>query len=449
MDFNIEKGDKKRVVIVGGGFGGLEVAKNLRKSGMQIVLIDKHNYHQFQPLIYQVASAGMEPSSISFPFRRIFQKYKDFYFRLAQVTGIDSANKKVITNIGSLSYDYLVLAAGATTNYYGNKNIQKMSMPMKSLSEATGIRNTILSNIERAITTEDPVLRQELLNIVVVGGGATGVELAGVLSEMKNTIIPRDYPELDSSLVNVYLIQGENKLLSAMAPESSKSAIEFLHKMGVNVILSKLVTDYKDNKVILNDGSSIATRSLVWVSGIIGVALDGLDRDKYGRGRRILVDGNNKVVGLEGVYAIGDQCIMPNVDKAYPNGHPQLAQVSIQQGKLLAKNILKLEKGKKLKSFKYNNLGSMATIGRNKAVAEFTLFKTQGFFAWLLWLVVHLRSILGIRNRIVVLLNWLWNYVNYNQSLRLIFRSGADKTEENMVIEQTQKNEENNIEQKQ
>lgn len=449
MDFNIEKGDKKRVVIVGGGFGGLEVAKNLRKSGMQIVLIDKHNYHQFQPLIYQVASAGMEPSSISFPFRRIFQKYKDFYFRLAQVTGIDSANKKVITNIGSLSYDYLVLAAGATTNYYGNKNIQKMSMPMKSLSEATGIRNTILSNIERAITTEDPVLRQELLNIVVVGGGATGVELAGVLSEMKNTIIPRDYPELDSSLVNVYLIQGENKLLSAMASESSKSAIEFLHKMGVNVILSKLVTDYKDNKVILNDGSSIATRSLVWVSGIIGVALDGLDRDKYGRGRRILVDGNNKVVGLEGVYAIGDQCIMPNVDKAYPNGHPQLAQVSIQQGKLLAKNILKLEKGKKLKSFKYNNLGSMATIGRNKAVAEFTLFKTQGFFAWLLWLVVHLRSILGIRNRIVVLLNWLWNYVNYNQSLRLIFRSGADKTEENMVIEQTQKNEENNIEQKQ
>ena len=432
MDCNIDKGEQKRVVIIGGGFGGLELAKRLRRSGMQIVLIDKHNYHQFQPLIYQVASAGMEPSSISFPYRRVFQKYKNLHFRLAEVKGIDTERKEVITNIGSIGYDYVVLAAGATTNFYGNKEIEKAAMPMKSLSEATGIRNTILANIERAITTEDPVFRQELLNIVIVGGGATGVELAGVISEMKRTILPRDYPELDVSLMNVYLIQGDNRLLPAMAAESSQKAIDFLRSMGVNVILSKLVTDYRQHKVLLNDGSSIATRSFIWVSGIIGVAFDGLAKECYGRGRRVLVDAFNRVKGADDVFAIGDQALMPDVDKAYPGGHPQLAQVAIQQGKLLAKNLVRIEKGKACKPFHYQNLGSMATIGRNKAVAEFALFKTQGFIAWVLWLVVHLRSILGIRNRIVVLLNWLWNYVNYNQSLRLIFHSGRDKTAEEM-----------------
>ena len=429
MNLNIEKGNEKRVIIVGGGFGGLELAKRLRRSGMQIVLIDKHNYHQFQPLIYQVASAGMEPSSISFPYRRIFQKYKNLFFRLASVTEINTETKTVVTNIGSISYDYLVLSAGATTNFFGNKEIERAAMPMKSLSEATGIRNTILANIERAITTNDPVLRQELLNIVIVGGGATGVELAGVLSEMKKTILPRDYPELDTSLMNVYLIQGDNRLLPAMAQESSTKAINFLRSMGVNVILSKFVNDYKDHKVVLNDGSSIATRSLIWVSGIIGVAFNGLPKEMYGRGRRIVVNGINQVIGLEDVFCIGDQCIMPEVDKAYMNGHPQLAQVAIQQGKRLASNLIRIEKGKKTKQFSYTNLGSMATVGRNKAVAEFSLFNTQGFIAWVLWLVVHLRSILGIRNRIVVLLNWLWNYVNYNQSLRLIFRSGRDRNE--------------------
>ena len=432
MDCNIDKGEQKRVVIIGGGFGGLELAKRLRRSGMQIVLIDKHNYHQFQPLIYQVASAGMEPSSISFPYRRVFQKYKNLHFRLAEVKGIDTERKEVITNIGSIGYDYVVLAAGATTNFYGNKEIEKAAMPMKSLSEATGIRNTILANIERAITTEDPVFRQELLNIVIVGGGATGVELAGVISEMKRTILPRDYPELDVSLMNVYLIQGDNRLLPAMAAESSQKAMDFLRSMGVNVILSKLVTDYRQHKVLLNDGSSIATRSLIWVSGIIGVAFDGLAKECYGRGRRVLVDAFNRVKGADDVFAIGDQALMPDVEKAYPGGHPQLAQVAIQQGKLLAKNLVRIEKGKACKPFHYQNLGSMATIGRNKAVAEFALFKTQGFIAWVLWLVVHLRSILGIRNRIVVLLNWLWNYVNYNQSLRLICHSGRDKTAEEM-----------------
>ena len=246
---------------------------------------------------------------------------------------------------------------------------------------------------------------------------------------MKKTILPRDYPELDTSLMNVYLIQGDNRLLPAMAQESSTKAINFLRSMGVNVILSKFVNDYKDHKVVLNDGSSIATRSLIWVSGIIGVAFNGLPNEVYGRGRRIVVNGINQVIGLEDVFCIGDQCIMPEVDKAYMNGHPQLAQVAIQQGKRLASNLIRIEKGKKTKQFSYTNLGSMATVGRNKAVAEFSLFNTQGFIAWVLWLVVHLRSILGIRNRIVVLLNWLWNYVNYNQSLRLIFRSGRDRNE--------------------
>ena len=423
MDLNIEKGGKKRVVIIGGGFGGLELAKRLRRSGMQIVLIDKNNYHQFQPLIYQVASAGMEPSSISFPFRRIFQRYRDFYFRLAEVESIDFTAKTVITSIGNIGYDYLVLAAGATTNFFGNGRIKAAALPMKTTSEATAIRNLVLTNIERAITNTDSQERQTLLNVVIVGGGATGVELAGVISEMKRTILPRDYPDLDSSLMNIYLIQGARRLLPAMDPTSSAAAEQFLRSMGVNVILSKLVKDYQDHRVQMDDGSSIATRTFIWVSGITGVRFGNIGNEMIGRGGRIKVDAYNRVPGAKDVFVIGDQAIMSG-DEAYPDGHPQLAQVAIQQGRLLAENLKRMEKGRALQPFHYHNLGAMATVGRNKAVAEFRLFKTQGWFAWFLWLVVHLRSILGIRNKMIVLLNWIWNYVNYNQSLRLIFSTG-------------------------
>lgn len=420
MSLNIEKSEKKRVIIVGGGFGGLQLAKRLKKSGLQVVLMDKNNYHQFPPLIYQVASAGMEPSSISFPFRKIFQRTRNFYFRMAEVRAVFPEKKIIQTSIGKAEYDYLVFAAGTTTNFFGNKHIEENAIPMKNVSEAMGLQNAILSNLERSITCATNLERQELLNVVIVGGGATGVEVSGVLSEMKKFILPHDYPDLDKSMMNIYLIEASNRLLSGMSPESSAKAEEFLRHMGVNILLNKKVVDYKDNKVVLEDGSEIATRTFIWVSGVAGVTINNIDRSFLGRGNRIKVDEFNRVPGMEDVFAIGDQCIQ-TTDKDYPKGHPQLAQVAIQQGKLLAKNLCRLEKGKKMQPFHYRNLGSMATVGRNKAVAEFSRVKMQGWFAWFLWLVVHLRSILGVRNKVIVFLNWIWNYFNYNQSLRMIF----------------------------
>lgn len=420
MSFNLPKTEKKRVVIVGGGFGGLKLANRLRKSQFQVVLIDRNNYHQFPPLIYQVASAGIEPSSISFPFRKLFQKRKDFFFRMAEVRSIFPEQHIIQTSIGKVRYDYLVLAAGTTTNFFGNKNVEEEAMPMKNVSEAMGLRNALLDNFERALTCATDLERQELLNIVIVGGGATGVEVAGALSEMKNFVLPKDYPDLPSSLMHVYLIEAGPRLMPAMSMKSSERIERYLRSMGVNVLLNKMVTDYKDHRVMLKDGSSIATRTFIWVSGVAAQPLGNLDASHLGRGRRIVVDAYNRVTGLDGVFAIGDQCIMPEGDEKWPGGHPQLAQVAIQQGKLLADNLKRIEAGKELKPFKYKNLGTMATVGRNRAVAEFNDMKFGGFVAWFLWLVVHLRSILGVRNKVIVLFNWLWNYLSYAQSLRMI-----------------------------
>lgn len=421
MSFNIAKTKAKRVVIVGGGFGGLKLANALRNSGMQVVLVDKNNYHQFPPLIYQVASSGLEPSSISFPFRKIFRKRKNFYFRMAEARSIFPEKKILQTSIGKVEYDYLVFAAGTTTNFFGNKHLEDEAMPMKTLSEAMGLRNALLSNLERSITCATEQERNELQNIVIVGGGATGVEIAGVLSEMKKYVLPADYPDMDSSQLNIFLIEAGGRLLSGMSPKSSEAAEQFLRNMGVNVCLHKKVIDYRDHKVILEDGMEIPTRTFIWVSGVKASPIDNLPSECIGRGGRLKVDAYNRVEGMEDVFAIGDQCIM-TADKDYPNGHPQLAQVAIQQGKLLAENLKRMEKKKKkaLKPFHYRNLGSMATIGRNRAVAEFKKVKTQGWIAWILWLVVHLRSILGVRNRISVMLNWMYNYFTYDQSLRII-----------------------------
>ncbi len=421
MSFNIAKTKAKRVVIVGGGFGGLKLANALRNSGMQVVLVDKNNYHQFPPLIYQVASSGLEPSSISFPFRKIFKKRKNFYFRMAEARSIFPEKKILQTSIGKVEYDYLVFAAGTTTNFFGNKHLEDEAMPMKTLSEAMGLRNALLSNLERSITCATEQERNELQNIVIVGGGATGVEIAGVLSEMKKYVLPADYPDMDSSQLNIFLIEAGGRLLSGMSPKSSEAAEQFLRNMGVNVCLHKKVIDYRDHKVILEDGMEIPTRTFIWVSGVKAAPIDNLPSECIGRGGRLKVDAYNRVEGMEDVFAIGDQCIM-TADKDYPNGHPQLAQVAIQQGKLLAENLKRMEKKKKkaLKPFHYRNLGSMATVGRNRAVAEFKKVKTQGWIAWILWLVVHLRSILGVRNRISVMLNWMYNYFTYDQSLRII-----------------------------
>ena len=440
MSINIQRNQKKRVVIVGGGLGGLRLAEDLYGVGMQVVLIDKNNFHQFPPLIYQIASAGIDPSSISFPFRQIFRKRKDFYFRMAEARMVDTDKKILQTSIGKIDYDYLVLAAGATTNFFGNKNIEDWAIPMKTVPEAMGLRNALLSNLERALTCATEEERQELLNVVIVGGGATGVEIAGALSEMKRYVIPYDYPDMDSSLMHIYLIEAGDRLLAGMSQDSSKKAYDFLKSMGVDIQFGKMVTDYRDHKVIMKDGSEIPTRTFLWVSGIRANAMPGIDESHLGRGFRFKVDQYNRIPGLEGVFAIGDQCLQ-STDEAYPNGHPQVAQVAIQQAKNLAKNLKKINEGQaesSLTAFKYKNLGSMATIGRNKAVVEIGKLRSQGFFAWILWLVVHLRSILGVKNKMMVLLNWLWKYVSYNDSIRMItYATKPREVVERMEREQT------------
>ena len=438
MSINIKRNQLKRVVIVGGGLGGLRLAEDLSKANLQVVLIDKNNFHQFPPLIYQIASAGIDPSSISFPFRQIFRKRKNFFFRMAEARAVFPDKKILQTSIGKIDYDYLVFAAGTTTNFYGNENIEKWAIPMKTVSEAMGLRNALLSNLERALTCATEEERQELLNVVIVGGGATGVEIAGALSEMKRYVIPYDYPDMDSSQMHIYLLEAADRLLAGMSQDSSKKAYDFLTSMGVDVQFGKMVTDYRDHKVIMKDGQEIPTRTFLWVSGVRAQSITGIDKDKLGRGFRIVVDEFNRIPGMDNVFAIGDQCLQ-TTDLAYPGGHPQLAQVAIQQAALLAKNIQKIAEAdvqkekhpnaagsiaqnidKQLKPFRYKNLGSMATVGRNKAVVEIGKFHSQGFIAWLLWLVVHLRSILGVKNKMMVLLNWLWKYVSYNDSIRMI-----------------------------
>ena len=440
MSINIQRNQKKRVVIVGGGLGGLRLAEDLYGSGMQVVLIDKNNFHQFPPLIYQIASAGIDPSSISFPFRQIFRKRKDFYFRMAEARMVDTEKKILQTSIGKIDYDYLVLAAGATTNFFGNKNIEEWAIPMKTVPEAMGLRNALLSNFERALTCATEEERQELLNVVIVGGGATGVEIAGALAEMRRYVIPYDYPDMDSSLMHIYLIEAGDRLLAGLSQESSQKAYEFLKSMGVDIQFGKMVTDYRDHKVVMKDGTEIPTRTFLWVSGIRANAMPGIDESHMGRGFRFKVDEYNRIPGVEDVFAIGDQCLQTS-DAAYPNGHPQVAQVAIQQAKNLAKNLKLINQGadsNELTAFHYKNLGSMATIGRNKAVVEIGKFRSQGFFAWVLWLVVHLRSILGVKNKMMVLLNWLWKYVSYNDSIRMItYATKPREVEERTKREQT------------
>ncbi len=422
MRANIKRNEQRRVVVVGGGLGGLKLVSSLRDTDFQVVLVDKNNYNQFPPLIYQVASAGLEPSNISFPFRRLFQGWKNFFFRMAEVQHIDTEKKAIKTSIGTIHYDDLVLAAGATTNFFGNKNIEASALPMKSVSESMRLRNTILQNLERAETEDNEARKQALMNIAIVGGGPSGVEIAGVLAEMKQTILPRDYPDLDTSCMHIYLINATPRLLGAMSEHSSREAEKALKELGVEVMTNCMVTDYVDKELVLKDGQRISAETVIWVSGIKANNIDGIPTESIGHAGRILVDRFNRVKGLKDVYAIGDQCIVEG-DEAYPYGHPQLAQVAIQQAKTLAKNLIRQEKGETEQPFSYHNLGTMATIGRKKAVVEIGKLKFGGFFAWLLWLIVHLRSILGVKNKTIVFLNWMWSYMNYKQSLRLILKA--------------------------
>lgn len=422
MKANIEHTDKKRIVIVGGGLGGLELAFKLVDDDYQVVLIDKNNYHQFPPLIYQVASGGLEPSSISFPFRRLFQGKKDFFFRMAKAESVNTDKKIINTTVGEIDYDYLVMAFGAKTNFFGNKDIEATTLPMKSVSEAMRLRNTILRNLELALTEEDPARKQALMNIVVVGGGASGVEIAGAVAEMKKNIIARDYPDLDSSQMHIYLVNAADRLLSAMDPVSSKRAERDLKELHVHIRQPQFATEYKDGILKTSAGLEIPTQTVIWVSGICANTVEGFPAESIGHAGRFLSDRFCRVKGVKDVYAIGDVSLVEG-DEEYPLGHPQLAQVAMQQAKTVAKNFKAMSKGKELKPFKYKNLGVMATIGRNHAVAEISGKKFGGFPAWALWLVVHLRSILGVKNKTFILLNWVWNYINYKQSLRLILKA--------------------------
>ena len=422
MKANIEHTDKKRIVIVGGGLGGLELAFKLVDDDYQVVLIDKNNYHQFPPLIYQVASGGLEPSSISFPFRRLFQGKKDFFFRMAKVESVNTDKKIINTTVGEIDYDYLVMAFGAKTNFFGNKDIEATTLPMKSVSEAMRLRNTILRNLELALTEEDPARKQALMNIVVVGGGASGVEIAGAVAEMKKNIIARDYPDLDSSQMHIYLVNAVDRLLSAMDPVSSKRAERDLKELHVHIRQPQFATEYKDGILKTSAGLEIPTQTVIWVSGICANTIEGFPAESIGHAGRFLTDRFCRVKGVKDVYAIGDVSLVEG-DEEYPLGHPQLAQVAMQQAKTVAKNFKAMSEGKELKPFKYKNLGVMATIGRNHAVAEISGKKFGGFPAWALWLVVHLRSILGVKNKTFILLNWVWNYINYKQSLRLILKA--------------------------
>lgn len=434
MRINLPETEKKRVVIIGGGFAGLSLARKLAKSGLyQVVLLDKNNYHQFQPLFYQVAMAGLEPSSIVFPLRKLFQKLKDVYIRVTEVTAIEVEHKRIQTKLGICNYDYLVVAIGADTNFFGNNALAEKVIPMKSVSEALYLRNKILTDYENALTTTDYDERQGLIDIVIVGGGPTGVEVAGALAEMRNFVLPKDYPELNTAEIDIYLIQGAPVLLKGMSDEASEKALDFLTKLGVKVILDCRVTGYDGSYVYMQDREPIQTNKVIWAAGITGNPFKGFPEDTITYGNRLKVDRYNQVEGLADVFAIGDIAYM--VEKAYPEGHPQVAQVAIQQAKHLAKNLKYIAKQKQLEPFHYKDLGSMATIGRNRAVVDFPKLKFQGAFAWLIWLFVHLFQLLGVKNRVFVFLNWVWNYVTYDQSLRLIIKPKVPKEQEESLTE--------------
>ncbi|MFT4772539.1 MAG: NADH dehydrogenase [Cryomorphaceae bacterium] len=423
---NISDSSIPRIVIIGGGFGGLQLIKNLPQGKFQIVLIDKHNYHTFQPLLYQVATAGLEPDSIAYPLRKIFKNRGDFFFRLAEVISIDTDHKEIHTSSGDLEYDHLVLATGTVTNFFGNETIAAKSMGMKTVPEALNIRSLLLENFEAALLTDDLKERESLMNVVIVGAGPTGVELAGAIAELRNHVLPKDYPDLDFRRMSIHLVEGTGKVLPPMSEGSSKKAQEFLEGIGVQIWLNTKVEDY-DGRIITTSGKPMSTQTLIWAAGVQCKPPEGISGDDLVRGNRIRVNRFNQVEGKAGLYAIGDLAYMETEN--FPKGHPQVAQPAIQQGRLLAKNLNRTLKGQEWKPFEYTDLGSMATIGRTRAVADLPKFKTQGAFAWFIWMFVHLMSLVGFRNRVVVFVNWTYNFFNYNRDIRLIIRPFKNRSQ--------------------
>lgn len=418
---NIPKSNLPRIVIIGGGFAGVSLSKKLANKNVQVVLIDKHNYHTFQPLLYQVSSSGLEPDSIAYPLRKIIKKHKTSFFRLAEVKMIDPEQNEIITNIGNLSYDYLVIATGTKTNFFGNKTIESNSMPMKTVSQALDIRSLILQNFEKAAIADTRKKREAYLNFVIVGGGPTGVELAGAIAELKNHILPRDYHDLDTKDMRIHLLEGADRLLPPMSEHASKKAEQFLEALGVKVHCNTYVKDYDGLNVTTNSDLELQSETLIWAAGVTGAPIKGLQADALmENANRYRVNRFNQVEGYNNIFAIGDIALMET--ETYSKGHPQVAQPAIQQGVLLGKNLLRLIKKQPMTPFEYKDKGSMATIGRNKAVVDLKHYKFGGFFAWFIWMFVHLMSLVGFRNRVVVLFNWTYNYINFDKAARLIIR---------------------------
>ena len=415
---NIPKSEFKRVVIIGGGFGGLNLAKTLRNKNFQVVMLDKNNYHTFQPLLYQVATSGLEPDSIAYPIRKIFKNQQLFHFRMASVERINTIDNIIETNIGSLNYDYLVIATGTTTNFFGMKGVEKYAMTMKTVSEALDLRSLILQNFEKALLANEEE-QESYMNFPIVGGGPTGVELAGALAELKNHILPADYPDLNINRMKIQVIEMQDEVLKPMSEKASKKALSYLQELGVDVMLNKSVESFDGEKLTFKSGEVLESKTLIWAAGVRGNIIDGFPDSSIDRGRYI-VDRTSKVKGSENIYAIGDIAHM--VTPLFENGLPQVAPVANQQGIFLGKNLVRLQQKEATENFEYKDLGSMATIGRNRAVVDVGKIRFQGTIAWFVWMFVHLISLVGFRNRVVTFFNWSYNYFSFDRGARLIIR---------------------------
>lgn len=418
--YNIPDPDYKRVVIIGGGFGGINLIEKLERSPYQVVLLDRNNYHLFQPLLYQVATGGLDPGSIAFPLRKILRGKDKMFFRVANVQEIDFNQKVINTGDGHLSYDYLVIATGSATNFFGNEELENNALAMKKITEALDIRSYVIENFERAVESDDEDEKDALLNFVIVGGGPTGVELAGALSEMRRFVLPDDYPELNPSRMQITLLEAGSRLIAGMSDSTSETVFKYLQDLNVQVMLKSMVNSYDGRTVVFNETETIKTRTVIWAAGVSGEPVASMQSDLLTREKRIMVDQFNRVKGHEEVFAIGDVAAM--ISEELPRGYPMLAPVAVQQGKHLAKNLKLIAKNKVMKPFKYFDKGVMATVGRNKAVAEIGKLKLKGWIAWQAWLWVHLMFLIGFRNKLIVLIDWFWNYFTYDRAIRLIIR---------------------------
>jgi len=416
----MSKNNLPKIVIIGAGFGGISIAKSFKNKPVNVLLIDKHNYHNFQPLMYQIATGGLEPDSIAYPVRRIFRNQANFSFRMANVISVNTESNLLHTTIGDVTYDYLVIATGSTNNYFNFEPVKQKLLTLKSIPDALNIRSYIYQNLEKALVEQEKRPIEDIINIAIIGGGPAGIELAGALAEMKHYVLPKDFPDLDLSKMEINLYEAAPKLLGAMSEDSSKMSLKYLIRLGVNVHLNSKVEAYDGTKLSLEDGSNFITDTVIWTAGVKASPIDGLSKEVITGGNRILVNEYNQIDTTENVFAIGDvaACVTPE----NPKGLPMLAPVAQQQGKLLSKNLIKLINKKTMTPFVYKDRGVMATIGRKKAVVDLPKWKFQGTFAWLVWMFIHIMSLVGFRNKFVAFYDWMSNYFTYDKPLGLIIR---------------------------